>query len=166
MDNNIQKTYDKLSKPTESEKLQDELEPIVHPAMERKQVKEKTSEVESEKSNFHIQQTNKPNLGDDYSSPKEPPKDETRKRKPEFKKSKLKEPREKKDVKKGIQEVKEIPLYDMPQDTKDRIKELEGQKIILEDRLEHLSYTNNLVKMVEIEQEIFEIEDTIKKLTA
>ena len=28
MDNNIQKTYDKLSKPTESEKLQDELEPI------------------------------------------------------------------------------------------------------------------------------------------
>ena len=79
------------------------------------------SEVESEKSNFHIQQTNKPNLGDDYSSPKEPPKDETRKRKPEFKKSKLKEPREKKDVKKGIQEVKEIPFYDMPQDTKDRI---------------------------------------------
>ena len=54
----------------------------------------------------------------------------------------------------------------MTQDTKDRIKELEGQKIILEDRLEHLSYTNNLVKMVEIEQEIFEIEDTIKKLTA
>ena len=54
----------------------------------------------------------------------------------------------------------------MTQDTKDRIKELEGQKIILEDRLEHLSYTNNLVKIVEIEQEIFEIEDTIKKLTA
>ena len=54
----------------------------------------------------------------------------------------------------------------MTQDTKDRIKELEGQKIILDDRLEHLSYTNNLVKMVEIEQEIFEIEDTIKKLTA
>ena len=54
----------------------------------------------------------------------------------------------------------------MTQDTKDRIRALEGQKIILEDRLEHLSYTNNLVKMVEIEQEIFEIEDTIKKLTA
>ena len=54
----------------------------------------------------------------------------------------------------------------MTQDTKDRIRELEGQNIILEDRLEHLSYTNNLVKMVEIEQEIFEIEDTIKKLTA
>ena len=53
----------------------------------------------------------------------------------------------------------------MTQDTKDRIRELEGQKVILEDRLEHLSYTDNMVKMVEIENEIFEIEDTIKKLT-
>ena len=52
----------------------------------------------------------------------------------------------------------------MSQDTKDRIRELEGQKIILEDQLEHLSYTDNLVRMVEIENEIFEIEDTIKKL--
>ena len=48
MDNNIQKTYDKLSKPTESEKLQDELEPITHSAMERKQVKEKTFEDEKQ----------------------------------------------------------------------------------------------------------------------
>jgi len=54
----------------------------------------------------------------------------------------------------------------MSQDIKDRIRELEGQKVILEDRLEHLSYTGNMVKMVEIEQEIFEIEDTIRKLTA
>ena len=54
----------------------------------------------------------------------------------------------------------------MTQDTKDHIKNLERQKILLEDRLEHLSYTDNLVKMVEIEQEIYEIEDTIKKLTA
>ena len=54
----------------------------------------------------------------------------------------------------------------MSQDTKDRIRELEGQKIILEGNLEHLSYTNNLVRMHEIENEIFEIEDTIKKLTA
>ena len=53
----------------------------------------------------------------------------------------------------------------MSQDTKDRIRELEGQKIILEGNLEHLSYTNNYVRMVEIENEIFEIEDTIKKLT-
>ena len=54
----------------------------------------------------------------------------------------------------------------MTQDTKDHIKNLERQKIELEDRLEMLSYTDNLVKMVELEQEIFEIEDTIKKLTA
>ena len=54
----------------------------------------------------------------------------------------------------------------MSQDTKERVRELEGQKVILEDRLEHLGYSDNLVRMVEIEQEIFEIEDTIKKLTA
>ena len=52
----------------------------------------------------------------------------------------------------------------MTQDTKERVRELEGQKVILEDRLEHLGYSDNLVRMVEIEQEIFEIEDTIKKL--
>ena len=52
----------------------------------------------------------------------------------------------------------------MTQDTKDRIRELEGQKVILEDRLEHLGYSGNLVRMYELEQEIFEIEDTIKKL--
>ena len=52
------------------------------------------------------------------------------------------------------------------QDTKNQIRQLEGQKVILEDRLEHLGYSNNLVRMVEIEQEIFEIEDTISKLTA
>ena len=63
-------------------------------------------------------------------------------------------------------ELKKMAVKLMTQDTKDRIRELEGQKIILEDRLEHLSYTNNLVKMVEIEQEIYEIEDTIRKLTA
>ena len=54
----------------------------------------------------------------------------------------------------------------MTQDTKDRIRELEGQKVILEARLEHLGYSGNLVRMHEIEQEIFEIEDTIKKLAA
>ena len=54
----------------------------------------------------------------------------------------------------------------MTQETKDRIKDLERQKIDLEDRLEMISYSNNLVKMHQIEQEIFEIEDTISKLTA
>ena len=53
----------------------------------------------------------------------------------------------------------------MTQDTKDRIADLERQKIDLQDRLEMLSYSNNLVKMHQIEQEIFEIEDTIQKLT-
>ena len=52
----------------------------------------------------------------------------------------------------------------MTQDVKDRIADLERQKIDLESRLEMLSYTKNMVKMVEIENEIFEIEDTIKKL--
>ena len=52
----------------------------------------------------------------------------------------------------------------MTQDTKDRIADLERQKLDLEDRLEMLSYANNLVKMVKIEEEIYEIEDTIRKL--
>tara|TARA_E500000318_G_C3549932_1_gene208440 strand:+ start:1463 stop:1639 length:177 start_codon:yes stop_codon:yes gene_type:complete len=52
----------------------------------------------------------------------------------------------------------------MTQDTKSRIADLERQKLDLEDRLEMLSYANNLVRMVEIEQEIYEIEDTISKL--
>lgn len=52
----------------------------------------------------------------------------------------------------------------MTQDTKDRIADLERQKIELENRLEFLGYSNNLVKMHEIEQEIYEIEDTISKL--
>jgi len=54
----------------------------------------------------------------------------------------------------------------MSQDTKDRIAELERQKIELNDQLEILGYTGNLVKMHQIEEQIFEIEDTIKKLTA
>ena len=52
----------------------------------------------------------------------------------------------------------------MTQDTKDRIAILERQKIELENRLEMLSYSNNLVKMHQIEEEIYEIEDTINKL--
>ena len=52
----------------------------------------------------------------------------------------------------------------MSEDTKYRIAELERQKIELEDRLETLGYSGNLVRMHEIEEEIFEIEDSIKKL--
>ena len=52
----------------------------------------------------------------------------------------------------------------MTQEKKDQIRELERQKIALEDQLEFVG--NNLVKMVKIEGEIYEIEDTIGKLTA
>ena len=55
-----------------------------------------------------------------------------------------------------------MTIKTMTQDTKDQIANLERQKIALEDQLEFIG--NNLVKMVEIENEIFEIEDTIKKL--
>ena len=54
----------------------------------------------------------------------------------------------------------------MTQDTKDRIADLERQKIELEDQLETLGYAGNLVRMHELEEQIFEIEDTIKKLIA
>ena len=47
---------------------------------------------------------------------------------------------------------------------KRQIAELERQKIELESRLEMLSYAKNHLRMVEIEQEIYEIEDTIRKL--
>ena len=52
----------------------------------------------------------------------------------------------------------------MTQDTKDRIADLERQKIELENQLETLGYANNLVRMHELENEIYEIEDTIRKL--
>ena len=52
----------------------------------------------------------------------------------------------------------------MSQDTKDRIADLERQKIELENRLELLGYSNNLVRMHQIEEEIYEIDDTIRKL--
>ena len=52
----------------------------------------------------------------------------------------------------------------MTQDTKDRIAELERQKIDLENQLELLGYSGNLVRMHQIEEEIYEIEDTIRKL--
>ena len=52
----------------------------------------------------------------------------------------------------------------MSQDTKARIADLERQKIELNDKLEILGYSGNLVRMHKIEEEIFEIEDTIKKL--
>ena len=52
----------------------------------------------------------------------------------------------------------------MTQDTKDRIADLERQKIELNNQLEFLGYSGNLVRMHKIEEEVFEIEDTIQKL--
>tara|TARA_Y100000389_G_C17076460_1_gene324547 strand:+ start:104 stop:280 length:177 start_codon:yes stop_codon:yes gene_type:complete len=52
----------------------------------------------------------------------------------------------------------------MSQDTKDRIAGMERQKIELENQLELLGYSGNLLRMHQIEEEIFEIEDTITKL--
>jgi hypothetical protein len=52
----------------------------------------------------------------------------------------------------------------MSQDTKERIAEMERQKIDLENQLEMLGYSGNLVRMHQIEEEIYEIEDTIRKL--
>tara|TARA_S200000501_G_scaffold284214_1_gene268475 strand:- start:1911 stop:2087 length:177 start_codon:yes stop_codon:yes gene_type:complete len=49
-------------------------------------------------------------------------------------------------------------------ETKRKVADLERQKIELESRLEMLSYAGNHLRMVEIEQEIYEIEDTIRKL--
>ena len=61
-------------------------------------------------------------------------------------------------------ELKKMAIKTMTQDTKDQVANLERQKIALEDQLEFVG--NNLVKMHELEQEIFEIDDTIRKLTA
>ena len=52
----------------------------------------------------------------------------------------------------------------MTDEAKARKAEMERQKIQLENQLELLGYSGNLVKMHQIEQEIYEIEDTIRKL--
>ena len=55
-------------------------------------------------------------------------------------------------------------IITMTQDTKDRIADLERQKIELNNRIETLAYSGNHKRMLELEQEVWEIEDTIKKL--
>ena len=49
--------------------------------------------------------------------------------------------------------------------TKERLRELEGQKITLEDELERLAYTNNFARIAHLEQELFDVKDSIKKIT-
>ena len=52
----------------------------------------------------------------------------------------------------------------MSADTKERIANLERQKLEINSRIEVLSYSGNHKRMLELEQEVWEIEDTIKKL--
>jgi|TARA_A100001391_G_scaffold171501_1_gene132837 uncharacterized protein YceH (UPF0502 family) len=52
----------------------------------------------------------------------------------------------------------------MTEDVKMRIADLERQKIDLNSRIERLSYSGNHQRMLELEQEVWEIEDTIRKL--
>ena len=52
----------------------------------------------------------------------------------------------------------------MTADVKMRIADLERQKIELNSRIERLSYSGNHQRMLELEHEVWEIEDTIKKL--
>ncbi len=49
--------------------------------------------------------------------------------------------------------------------TKERLRELEGQKITLEDELERLAYTNNFSRIALLEQELYDVKDSIKKIT-
>ena len=49
----------------------------------------------------------------------------------------------------------------MTQTTKDQIADLERQKIMLEEQLE---LSNSAVEMAYLDEEIYEINDTIKKL--
>jgi dimeric dUTPase (all-alpha-NTP-PPase superfamily) len=51
----------------------------------------------------------------------------------------------------------------MSQATKDQIANLERQKIMLEERLE---LSNSAIEMAYLDEEIYEIKDTIRKLTA
>ena len=51
----------------------------------------------------------------------------------------------------------------MSQATKDQIADLERQKIMLEERLE---LSNSAIEMAYLDEEIYEIKDTIRKLTA
>ena len=51
----------------------------------------------------------------------------------------------------------------MSQATKDQIANLERQKITLEEQLE---LSNSAIEMAYLDEEIYEIKDTIRKLTA
>ena len=52
------------------------------------------------------------------------------------------------------------------EETKIRLRELEGQRITLEDELERLCYTDNFARIAELEGELFDVKDSIKKITS
>tara|TARA_B100000508_G_scaffold137864_1_gene133088 strand:- start:57 stop:236 length:180 start_codon:yes stop_codon:yes gene_type:complete len=52
----------------------------------------------------------------------------------------------------------------LTEEVKERLKNLQQQKDDLKEDLEMVTYTKNLRKVEAIEQEIYEIEDTMKKL--
>ena len=52
----------------------------------------------------------------------------------------------------------------LTEEVKERLKNLQEQKDDLKEDLEMVTYTENLRKVEAIEQEIYEIEDTMKKL--
>ena len=52
----------------------------------------------------------------------------------------------------------------LTEEIKERLKNLQEQKDDLKEDLEMVTYTKNLRKVEAIEQEIYEIDDTMKKL--
>tara|TARA_B100001287_G_C22448053_1_gene419113 strand:- start:248 stop:427 length:180 start_codon:yes stop_codon:yes gene_type:complete len=52
----------------------------------------------------------------------------------------------------------------LTQEVQDRLKNLQQQKDDLKEDLEMVTYSKNLRKVEQIEQEIYEIDDTMKKL--
>lgn len=50
------------------------------------------------------------------------------------------------------------------QEIQERLLNLQEQKVDLQEQLEMVTYSKNFRKIEELEQEIYEIDDTIKKL--
>lgn len=52
----------------------------------------------------------------------------------------------------------------LTQEVQDRLVNLQEQKVDLQEQLEMVTYSKNFRKIEELEQEIYEIDDTMKKL--
>ena len=51
------------------------------------------------------------------------------------------------------------------QEIQERLVNLQEQKVDLQEQLEMVTYSKNFRKIEELEQEIYEIDDTMKKLS-